>query len=63
MIWRILTAFLYCTLCTKGISDLLHENYFVTEPLGLTLFEETEPCIESLLDVLTASIFKNVGGF
>jgi hypothetical protein len=63
MTWRIPTAFLYCTLCAKHISDLLHENSFVTEPSGLALHEETEPCIEALLDILTANIFKNVGKF
>jgi hypothetical protein len=63
MTWRIPTACLYCTLCTKGISDLLHENSFVTELSGLALHEESEPCVEAVLDILTANIFKNVGEF
>jgi hypothetical protein len=58
----ILTTLLYCTLCTRGISDLLLKNSVITEPSGLPLHAETESCIESLLDILRASIFKNVGG-
>jgi hypothetical protein len=61
MAWEFSLPF-FIVHCTRGISDLLCENSLITEPSGLPLYAETEPCVESLLEILRASVFKNVGG-